>query len=265
MARWGVSALLIVGAHAGLIALGIKWYQEYAPPGVALPMIMVDMAPASSAPETTPLDLAPGPTMQEADAPPPPETPKQEMVQEDLAPTPPQEKPEAEAPPEQKARPTPPEPEPAKIVPEPPKPQPVKPRPVHAEAKRPTEARPAPRTTAAPRAERQAPAASAPSAGASAAALASYSQLVQAHLMRFKQFPAAAKAANEQGTPGLAFTLGRNGHVLGSRLTRSSGHASLDGEALAMVRRAQPFPAMPPEIKLSSMSFTLGVLFNYAR
>src|SRR4051794_16219901 len=116
VARWGVCALLIVAAHAGLIALGMRWYEQFAPPGVTLPTIMVDMAPASAAPDTTPLDLAPGPTMQEADAP-PPEAPKQERVQDDIAPTPPQQKPEVEAPPEQKVQPAPPEPEPAKIVP----------------------------------------------------------------------------------------------------------------------------------------------------
>jgi protein TonB len=259
--RWGASAAAIVALHAALLALGLAWYTQHPPPGITMPAIMVDMAPASSSPQPTPMDLAPGPVMQQADASPPPEPAKQETVQEPIAPTPLQEKPEVEAPPEQKTQPTPPKPEPAKIVPEP-KPAAVKPSVVRVEAKKPTEAPPAPRTTAAPRAERQAPAASAISAGASAAVIASYNQLVAAHLQRFKQYPPGAKAAGEQGTSRLSFSLGRGGQVLGSRLAGSSGHAALDGETLAMVRRAQPFPGFPPEMKQGSMSFNVPVQFS---
>ena len=261
--RWGASAAAIVALHAALLALGLAWYTQHPPPGITMPAIMVDMAPASSSPQPTPMDLAPGPVMQQADASPPPEPAKPQIVEEQIAPTPLQEKPEVEAPPEQKTQPTPSklEPEPAKIVPER-KPAPVKPKVVRVEAKKPTEAPPAPRTTAAPRAERQAPAASAISAGASAAVMASYNQLVAAHLQRFKQYPPAAKAAGEQGTARLSFSLGRGGQVLGSRLAGSSGHAALDGETLAMVRRAQPFPGFPPEMKQGSMSFNVPVQFS---
>jgi len=259
--RWGTSATAIVAAHAALIALAMAWYTQRPPPGVTIPTIMVDMAPATASPAPTPMDIAPGPEMQQADAS-PPEPARQEPVQEQLAPTPPQPKPEVEAPPEQKTQPTPPKPEPAKIVPDPPKPVPAKPRPVRAEAKKPTEATPAPRTSAAPRAERQAPAASAVNAGATAAAIVSYNQLVAAHLQRFKQYPPASKAAGQQGTARLSFSLSRGGQVLASRLAGSSGHAALDGETLAMVRRAQPFPAFPPDMKQASMSFNVPVQFS---
>jgi protein TonB len=259
--RWGTSAVTILAVHAALIALGTAWYAQHPSPGVTIPTIIVDMAPATASPEPTPTELAPGPVMQQADAS-PPEPAKQEAVQEQLAPTPPQPKPEVEAPPEQKTQPTPPKPEPAKIVPDLPKPVPAKPKPVRAEAKKPTEAPPAPRTTAAPKAERQAPAASAISAGASAAAIASYKQLVAAHLKRFQQYPAAAKAAGQQGTARLSFTLGRGGQVLASSLGGSSGHSALDAETLAMVRRAQPFPAFPPEVKQGSMPFAVPIQFS---
>jgi protein TonB len=267
MVRWSASATIIVAMHAALIALGVAWYTHSPPPGVALPTIMIDLAPASapSAPGVQPLDLAPGPEMREADPPPPPpDPPKQEAIQEQVAPTPPQENPVVEAPPEQKEQPAPPKSEPAKIVPDPPKPVPVKPKPVRAEAKKPIDALPAPRSSAAPKAERQAALtpSSAPGGATSAAALASYNQLVAAHLQRFKQYPSSAKAADEQGTARLSFTLGRSGQVLSSRLAGSSGHPSLDGETLAMVRRAQPFPPMPPELKQASMSFSVPVRFS---
>jgi periplasmic protein TonB len=267
MARWSASAAIIAAFHAALIALGVAWYAHAPPPGVALPTIMVDLAPASapSSPSVQPLDVPPGPEMHEADPPPPPpEPPKQEAIQEQLAPTPPQENPVVEAPPEQKVEPAPPKPEPAKIVPDLPKPVVAKLKPVRTEVKKPVDATPAPRTSAAPKAERQASltSSSAPAGATSAAALASYNQLVAAHLQRFKQYPSGAKAAGEQGTSRLSFTLARSGQVLGSRLAGSSGHPSLDGETLAMIRRAQPFPPMPPELKQASMSFSIPVQFS---
>jgi periplasmic protein TonB len=260
--RWGSSAAAITMAHAALIALGLSWYTQRPLPGVTIPAIMVDMAPVSATPQPTMMDLAPGPQMQQADASPPPETATQEPMPEQIASTPPQENPVVEAPPEPKAAPTPPKPEPSKIVQDHPRPVPAKPKIVRAEARQPSEATPAPRTTAAPNAERRAPAAAAMSAGASAATIASYNQLVAAHLQRFKQYPPAAKAAGEQGVSRLSFSISRGGQVLGSRLAGSSGHAALDAETIAMVRRAQPFPAFPPEMRQASMSFNVPVQFS---
>lgn len=259
--RWGTSGLAILAAHAAVIALFMSWHTQRPTPGIHLPAIMVDMAPVSSSPQPTPAELAPGPTMQQADASPPEEVAPQKTVMEEITPTPPQDKPEVAAPPEQKPQPTPPRPEPAKIIPER-KPTPAKPKVVRAEAKKPSEAPPAPRTSAAPRAERRASAASAVSAGASASAIASYRQLVAAHLQRFKQYPAGAKAAGQQGVARVSFTLGRGGQVMSSGLAGSSGHAALDAETVAMVRRAQPFPAFPPELQQASMSFSAPVAFH---
>ncbi len=255
--RWGSSAITVVALHAALIALAATWYHQPNPPGITLPAIMVDMAPVTSAPQPTQLDLAPGPIMQQADAS-PPEAAKQEAVEEEIAPTPPQEKPDVAAPPEQKQA-TPQESEPAKIAAEQ-KPTPVKPKVVRPDARKPTQAAPAPRTTAT-QAERQAPTASAVSSGASAAAVASYKQMVAAHLQRFKQYPPAAKAAGQQGTARVSFTLSRNGGVMSAGLGGSSGHSALDAETLAMVRRAQPFPPFPADVKQSSMSFSAPVAF----
>jgi periplasmic protein TonB len=162
--RWSSSAATIAALHMALIALGMAWTTQPPAPGVVLPAIMVDLAPVSSAPQSTPLDRAPGPVMEQADASPPEAAERQAAPEEQIAPTPPQEKPAVEAPPEQKMQPTPPKPEPTKVVPDQ-KPEPVKPKHTRADAKQPNEAPPAPRTTASPRAERQAPAASAVSAG----------------------------------------------------------------------------------------------------
>ncbi len=267
--RWTVSAIVIVAVHAGLIAGGIAWYRERPEPGSQIPAIMIDMAPANASPEVSQQDITPGPEMQQAEAPsepPPPEPVQQAVVEEQMGPTPQVEKPVVEAPPEQKIEPAPepPPPEPVKIDPVKRKTEPVKPtpKPVRAEVKKkPSETPPAPRTSAPPRAERQAAAASAARSGAAAAAAAlpSYRDRLAAHLQRYKEYPSQAKAAGQQGVAMLSFTVSRSGQVLGSRLAGSSGVAALDAETMAMIRRAQPLPAFPPEMTQASISFTVTV------
>ena len=256
-ARWSVSAAVIVALHAGAVVLALNWLNRPPELGVSLPAIMVDMAPATSAPQPTPDEVAPGPLMQAADAS-PPQPMQQQAVDETIAPTPPQEKPEVVAPPEQKLEPTPAKPEPAKIV-SVEKLTPVKPKVVRRETKKQSEAAPAPRTSAPPRAEREAPMASAMSAGAVASVIASYNQRVRAHLMRFHQYPSGG--GGQRGVARLSFTLSRSGQVTSSRLG-SSGVAAFDAQAISMVRQASPFPPIPDEIKNGTMSFTIPVEFT---
>ncbi len=264
LSRWGLSALAIVLIHVALIAAGMAWYAQPMPPGVTSQVITLDLAPATTSPMPVAQDVAPGPEMQQAEeaAAPPPEPPPP-AVQEQIPPAPPQQNPVVAAPLEAKPVPTPPKPEPVRTEAKPePKPKPVKPRPRPKPAKRSTDHPSAPRTSAAPKADQRAERIAAAQAGAAAAAaLPSYRQMLAAHLQRFKQYPAAAKAAGEQGVALLSFTVSRSGRVLSSRLARSSGHAALDAETLAMIRRAEPLPAFPPEIKQGSMAFVVPISF----
>jgi protein TonB len=255
--RWGLSAAAILAAHATVLVLGLTWTSA-PPPGVAVPTILVDLTPITSSPDITPMEVPPGPVMQEADASPPEPVAAQALVQERIAPTPPQEKPDVVAPPEQTQQAVPPKPEPAKLVPDQ-KAVPVKPKVVRREAKKPSEAMPAPRTSAPSRAERQAPMVSAVSAGASASAIAAYNARVRAHLMRFHSYPPGGNG--QRGVARLSFALGHGGQVLSSHLSGSSGNAMFDARALAMLRQAQPFPAFPPEITQGSMAFSVPVAF----
>jgi protein TonB len=258
-ARWGVSAAVIVALHVAAAVLAVNWLKYVPDEGVNMPAILIDMTPETSAPQPTPLDIAPGPVMQQADAS-PPEPMQQQLVEEMIPPTPPQDKPDVVAPPEQKLEPVPPKPEPAKIVPVE-KPVPAKPKVVRPDARKPSDAPPAPRTSAPPRAEREAPLASAVNAGSVASAMATYYQRVRAHLMRFHQYPASANG--QKGVAKLSFTLGRGGQVLFSRLGGSSGVAVLDAQAMAMLRQAQPFPPVPPEITYATVPINIGVAFGY--
>ena len=258
-ARWGVSAAVIVALHVAVAVLAMSWLNYVPDEGVNMPAILIDMTPETSAPQPTPLDIAPGPVMQQADASPPEPMPQQ-PVEEMIPATPPQEKPDVVAPPEQKLEPVPPKPEPAKIVPVE-KPVPAKPKVVRPDARKPSDASPAPRTSAPPRAEREAPLASAVNAGSVASAMATYYQRVRAHLMRFHQYPAGANG--QKGVAKLSFTIGRGGQVLSSRLGGSSGVAVLDAQAMAMLRQAQPFPPVPSEITYATVPINIGVAFGY--
>jgi protein TonB len=257
-ARWGGSAAVIVALHVAAALLAASWLRSQPEHGVSLPAVLIDMAPVSAAPQQMQDDIAPGPVMQQADAS-PPEPVQLQTSEETLAPTPPQEKPDVVAPPEQKPEPSPSRPEPATVAPVE-KPAPVKPKVVRREAKKPSEATPAPRSSAAPRAEREAPMASAMSPGATASAIASYNQRVRAHLMRFHSYPSGG--GGQRGVARLSFTLSRSGQVTSSRLVGSSGVAAFDAQAMAMIRQASPFPPIPDEIGNGAMSFSIPVEFT---
>ena len=251
--RWLMSAAAVVAAHAALIGAGMAWYNQAPPPGTAMPAIMVDMAPSHAAPSAKSPDIAPGPEMQQAEAAEPPPPPQQQVKQpEQVPPTPPQHTAAVAAPPEPKpqAKPEPQAkpPEPAKPVKKPPRKQ--------AEAA-------APHTSAPPASDRVGRAAVATAGEVAAAALPSYRDRLAAHLQRYKRYPAEANGAN--GTAMLSFTVGRHGQVLRASLAHSSGSSALDSETLAMIRRAQPLPAFPPEMPQGSLSFTVPVRFSAAR
>lgn len=86
-----------------------------------------------------------------------------------------------------------------------------------------------------------------------------YRGLVAAHLTRNKRYPADAERNHDQGTASLSFMLDGSGRVTAAHLVRGSGHASLDQEAQAMVRRASPFPPPPGG---RPMSFTVPITFR---
>lgn len=244
--RYGGAALAIALLYAGVIAAVLLWYERPTPAGVALQPIFVELAPAPAAPKIQTEDLPPGPQIQEAETP-PPEPPKVEKVEEQLPPTPVQPEATVAAPPKE-------EPKPEKKT-EPTPPKPVK------EVKKPAK-RLVKQSTAA-RAERISPESPTQTSGAaSAAAAASYRSLLASHLQRFKQYPSGARANREEGVASLNFTVTRNGRVTSSRLARSSGHASLDQETMALIQRAQPLPSFPAEMREASMNFT--VPFSYA-
>ena len=76
-----------------------------------------------------------------------------------------------------------------------------------------------------------------------------------------KRYPARAQARREEGVVHVSFVIDRQGRLLSSRVQQSSGHALLDAEALALLERAQPFPAPPAELKGPQVTITVPVRF----
>jgi protein TonB len=235
--RWGTSLVAALALHALLGFYLWNWHQAPPPPPPAsLNVTMIDLEPAPAPPQPV--------------APPQPIVPPQAVM-------PPQavvEPPPVEKPPEAKPE--------VKPLPKPkPKPEPVQRhavvRPVPVPL--PSEAPPAPAETSPP-----APPAAPPPAPARAPsnAVASFRDLLAAHLARYKRYPAAAQRKGEEGVAMVHFALDHQGHVSGIRIERSSGHALLDDEVLALLRRAQPLPPLPQDIAAAQLEFDEPVQFS---
>lgn len=65
-----------------------------------------------------------------------------------------------------------------------------------------------------------------------------------------------------RGTVVVRFTVRRSGGASGIRVTRSSGNKKLDRAALAIVRRASPFPHFPTGLYANSISFSVPISFR---
>ena len=95
-----------------------------------------------------------------------------------------------------------------------------------------------------------------------AALVSSYQALVLAHLQRFRTYPPEARDRGITGMPAVRFALAPDGRVLSASLARGSGADILDEAALAMVRRASPFPPFPAGLKRLRLEFAAPVRFD---
>ena len=93
-------------------------------------------------------------------------------------------------------------------------------------------------------------------------AVPTWSSKIVAQLERYKRYPPDAQSRGEHGVAQVFFTLDRQGRVLESHVLQSSGAAALDAEALALLQRAQPFPAPPAELSGQQVNLTVPIRFN---
>jgi protein TonB len=81
-------------------------------------------------------------------------------------------------------------------------------------------------------------------------------------LQKFKRYPEQARRLRQEGRVKVRFTIDRRGRVISQQIVVSSGHALLDREVEAMLRRASPLPAIPASLSKSRLTLTLPIVFN---
>ncbi|MBK3731649.1 TonB family protein, partial [Azospirillum brasilense] len=84
---------------------------------------------------------------------------------------------------------------------------------------------------------------------------------VLGHLERYKRYPRIAQMRRQQGVPQVAITIDRQGRVVSVRLHKGSGFEALDEETIALVERASPLPAPPPEVAQDRMELVVPVQY----
>ncbi|MBD8889925.1 energy transducer TonB [Roseibium litorale] len=94
------------------------------------------------------------------------------------------------------------------------------------------------------------------------AAVSNYPGKVARALRRALRYPSAAKRKRITGEVYVSFTVKQSGQLSNVSVIRSSGSDILDKAALETVRRASPFPPIPPEAGRSSWPFRLPISFN---
>jgi protein TonB len=281
-ARWSFASALVIVTHLAGAWVIARQHSEEASAGAAVPAIMLELAPLPVAPAAEPLDVPPGPETSEYQPEPVSERPETETPVETKEPPP---EPAIDLP--EPAEPVfeelpmpdlPPVPEPAEaVLPLPPSKKQVTEKVKEKSPERPVrEARRLPRqrqmkpqakATMAPPRSQAAPvrASAAPAPGiASASSLspAKWRGALVAHLNRTKRYPPEARMRREEGVVRLSFSIDRSGRVIGFRVAGSSGSPALDREALAMIQRASPLPAPPPEVAGGRIDLTVPVHFN---
>lgn len=92
-----------------------------------------------------------------------------------------------------------------------------------------------------------------------------YASRLRVWLEAHKIYPKRARLRREEGVVLVHFIVDRQGRLLGGDIARSSGYASLDAEALAMLDRSNPFPAAPHHVRGERIEISAPVAFALNR
>ena len=85
---------------------------------------------------------------------------------------------------------------------------------------------------------------------------------ILAQLNRFKQYPRTARQAHIEGVVMLHFVMDAQGKVISYEIAKSSGRPILDTEALALIQRAQPLPALPADFPTRTLDALVPIEFS---
>ncbi|PDT75292.1 TonB family protein [Bradyrhizobium sp. C9] len=91
--------------------------------------------------------------------------------------------------------------------------------------------------------------------------VAAWKQGISSRLRQARRYPPLAPG--QGGIAKVSFRIDRAGHLMSSWLVENTGIAAIDAEALAIVERAQPFAAIPDDVKDDTAVLT--VPFNFGK
>jgi len=100
------------------------------------------------------------------------------------------------------------------------------------------------------------------STGGNKGAERSYFSELSAKLARHKRYPNSARRKQQEGTVTLFFVVNRQGKVLESYISESSGYKKLDDAVLRMLKQASPLPAFPAEMKQEQLTISIPIAFK---
>ena len=253
ISRWVLAALVVLGVHAGAVALTFMHWEEEEADDIG-GAVVIELAPiAAVAPVDTP-DMERGPVLTEEVA---PSAQSSTEIKQDT----PKEMPKVEPSPA-------PEPEVALPAPRPEQkeePEEEQNEEAVAEQLNQNEQQAPMVAMAPPRVEAEPSPNAAPSQGRAASearAQATWQKSLLKHLDRHKRYPTAARNNRVEGTVVVAFKISQNGNVTASHVVKSSGSSLLDEEALDVLRRADPVPEPPSHINGSALDLVLPIQFK---
>ena len=245
---WALAGLGAVAIHVGCAALALGYLRPQ-DPEEALGAPAIEIGIELTAPRTEPTDLPAGPDVDASAASPAVVEQKAVVEQTELpkaAPTD-TDDPDRLVAPDDSKKPKKDDPEPATMQ------------------ASPSDASVAAEATATPSSEtiQESPRSVARAQGTGESARrvrATWQKELAAHLDKYKRYPPDRSMQSAEIV--VSFELDRTGHVLSTSVVRSSGDASFDAAALAMMRRSDPVPAPPPLVADDGLSFTLPVIFR---
>jgi len=89
-----------------------------------------------------------------------------------------------------------------------------------------------------------------------------YEDMIKQKIESHRKYPNWAKKQGFEGTAHLKFTVLSTGFAKDIKIIKSSGFNILDKEAVSTIKRAQPFPPIPEEMKVSSLTMEVSVVFT---
>jgi protein TonB len=89
-----------------------------------------------------------------------------------------------------------------------------------------------------------------------------YRNSLAAHLRPYQHYPLLARSRHEEGLVVVHVTVQRDGHIAAMSIEHGSGFESLDREALATLKRADPLPPVPAGMPGATMELSFPLRFQ---